>query len=175
MKQKDYTPYRLVEERPGMLKLRLKKRHRALRLVMFRIAPWFLLLCLALAHEGLSKAAPGWFYGVWLLLISGISVYLLVHRYDFEITLEKGRISRTLDFFYTSLVETETLLEDDSMSVVKERGGRSVYWAFYLTQEGRKQRILHIPIFIGENREARNNLAKAFEDICGTKVFLQDA
>lgn len=174
MNQEDYTPYRLEERQPGMLKLQLKKRHRVLRFATFRVLPWFLLLCLALTHESLSKEMPAWFYGTWLLLIAGLSVYLLLYRYAFELVLEKGRITRKLDFFYVTCSETETLLAEDSISVKKEISGRSTHWVFYLTQEGRRHRILYIPIFIGENLRARNNFARAFEQICGVKVSLPD-
>lgn len=174
MEQKDYTPYRVVEGQPGSLTLQLNKRHQVLRLFLFRIVPWFLLLCLSLTHESLSREMPEWLYGAWFLLIAGLSVYLLLHRYDVEIVLTKGSITRKLDFLYMSCDETETLHETDSMSVVQERGGRSVYWAFYLTQAGQKKRILHVPIFLDENLQARNNLAQAFELICGIKVFFPE-
>lgn len=174
MKQPDYTPFELADVQPDYMLLQLKKSHRILRALMFRITPWFILLSLAATYEDVAKNMPGWFYTIWAIMMGGLAIYLLIYKYTLEITLSNGTITSKVNSLYFNWNETKTLSPGDSIYVVKEQGGRSVYWAFYLHQNNTKKRILNVPIFLSENLEARNNFAEAFEHYCKIKVNLPD-
>ncbi|MCU0405220.1 MAG: hypothetical protein MUE99_11805 [Chitinophagaceae bacterium] len=169
-----YTPFEKTKEGSDILILDLKKSHRFIRFILFRVLPWFLLGCLAVVYNSLQKEMPGWFAYVFILGIGGLSIFLLFFTYETGITFERHRFTRKVHGFFKVQHQTIDFLENDHIEVIKEQGGRSECWLFYLFKDQKKKNLVRIPMFLDDNIASRNNLAAAFEHVCGIKVLLPD-
>ena len=169
-----YSPFEIALNEPDKLILNLRKSHKIIRFSLFRVLPWVMMFCLAVAYKGLVKDMPVWFSNLLVLGIGAFSIFLLFYSYETQIIFQRNQFTRKLNVFYIFKDQTELFNQHDQIKIEKEQGGRSESWVFYRIRQQQKKLLFRIPMFLGQNIESRNNLAEAFERICGISVILPD-
>ena len=163
-----------MSETPETLTLQLKKGNKILFFTTFRVMPLFLLVGLAFAPEDIYRTLPPLLY--WGLYLSILAVVFasVFYRYTAAITFNSNCMTLRFNLCFFEWNETELLASADEILIAKERGGRSVYWMFYLVKQGqKKKKLFHIPVSFSENLASRNNFIAIFEQKYNLKTTIK--
>ncbi|HMR92008.1 MAG TPA: hypothetical protein PKC69_06830 [Chitinophagaceae bacterium] len=167
--KEEYIPYCIAEQTGNSYQLRLKKRYSLTMFILLRVLPWLILVCAFFSADAIRDAAGQPWFGIYYFMLLGVAGWLLFARYPYRLSFSPGQFSRRVNMFYFTWEEEEELNENSSVEVKRVRGYRSEAWVFYLYRDGARKKLFHVPIFLSDNKNSRDNLIRLFKEVSGVK------